>query len=69
VEAFINDVTIESFNRPGDYLHAAILTEEQVLEIRQKHSQKAKQNALAKEYNVSTACISNIISRKTWKHI
>ena len=46
------------------------LTEEQVIQIRQKYiSRKYTQKQLAKEYGVSQFAICNITNYKRWKHI
>lgn len=56
--------------RIGSKSPRAILTEEQVLEIREKYSiYKYKISELAKEYGVSRNVIGNIIARRTWTHI
>ncbi|MGZ8161416.1 MAG: hypothetical protein ACXWTT_00950 [Methylobacter sp.] len=58
------------YDKPGDNYPMGKLTEGQVLEIRDQHSNhKAKQSVLALKYDVSTACIYNIIHRKSWKHL
>lgn len=43
------------------------LTVEQVLEIRRRSDEL--QTVLAKEFKVTQAAISSILSRKTWKHV
>ena len=61
----------------GDRNHQAKLTESDVLDIRARYelalsegAQKtATQVALAKEYGVKRPTISDIVLRKTWKHI
>lgn len=52
------------------------LTEQQILEIREKYSKKQGKNdrtvttrKLAKEYGVNRATMYNIVSRKLWQHI
>lgn len=46
------------------------LTEKEVLEIRANHAEGLmKINQQAKKYKVSSATISNVIGRVTWKHI
>jgi len=48
----------------------SVLTEEKVLEIRNKRiSEKLSYQKLAELYNVSYGCIAGIIQRKSWKHI
>lgn len=53
----------------GDKNPAAKLTNELVLEIRQRAFQGDAANLLAREYSVSAATISYIVKRKTWTHI
>ena len=51
-------------------LHNSKLTEKIVLEIRADWATgKYTQKELAKKYSVSQSLISNIVNRKTWKHI
>jgi hypothetical protein len=49
------------------------LTEAQVLEIRSKsglgYKNKYTVTMLSKEYGISVSSTSNIINRKSWKHI
>lgn len=46
------------------------MTDEKVLEIRQKYAtNNYTYKQLADEYNVKTVCIFKIVKRKTWKHI
>lgn len=48
----------------------SILTEEQVLDIRKKHSEGISNSELYKLYpQVSTTSIRDIINKKTWKHL
>jgi len=54
----------------GEKQYLSKLTEKQVLEIRAKYTgMKGQQALLAKEYGVHQATISDIITRRTWKHI
>ena len=54
----------------GEKNNKAKLTEDQVIEIRQKYdSGEMTQMELAKEYNVGWSTIHNIVFRLTWKHI
>lgn len=47
-----------------------VLSEEQVLDIRQKHSEGMSNSELYKLYpQVSTTSIRDIINKKTWKHL
>lgn len=54
-------------SRVGHENGRALLTENQVLEIRQIKDKKISK--IAVKYNVSWSCVSNIIKRKTWTHI
>jgi hypothetical protein len=48
----------------------AILTENQVLEIRKRYAVgHVEQTQLANEFHVSIACIHSIVRRKSWKHL
>jgi hypothetical protein len=48
----------------------AILTEEQVLEIRKAYeSKKESMTKLGKKYGVSRKCISKVVNRLSWKNI
>ena len=53
----------------GESHPSAKLTVNQVLEIRHLSSTGSTQNELIKLYGISQSVISNIILRKTWKHI
>ena len=54
----------------GEKNPAAILNEQQVLEIIEKYKTGTySQRTLGLEYNVSGGCIKHIISGKTWNHI
>lgn len=55
--------------RQGVKHHKAKLTNQQVLEIRDRQGTGASQTELGKEYGVCQAVISCIQLRKTWKHI
>ena len=60
----------------GDRNHQAKLTESDVLEIRQRYEEliisntkTQSQHMLARRYGVKRPTISDIVLRKTWKHI
>lgn len=56
--------------RRGNIHHGAKLTEEIVLKIRKEYIPKVvTQYFLARKYGVKQAVISQIITRKNWKHI
>lgn len=45
------------------------LKDNDIVKIRELHSNGMKQKDIATLYNMSTAAISKIISKKLWKHI
>ena len=54
----------------GEQVGTAKLTKEQVIEIRTKYiTKRYSQYFLAKEYNVSRGNISDILRKKSWRHI
>ena len=58
-------------SRPkGEDVHCAILTESDVLEIRERHkSGGVSKSQLAREYGVKRVMICKLLNRTTWKHI
>lgn len=55
--------------RRGEKASAAKLTAADVVTIRQRHADGETQQALAKEYGVVRNNISNIVNRRSWKHV
>lgn len=55
--------------RGGHNPGAARLTVEQVQSIREAYGLGARQALLAQQYGVTQGTISNIVLRKTWKHV
>lgn len=53
----------------GSQLSQSLLTEEKVQEIRKLHEQGYAQSAIAGQYGVSIATISNVVRRKGWTHV
>lgn len=53
----------------GERQHLAVLTAEQVRQIRTLHARGAKQNELSRRFGVSTTTLNNIVHRRTWQHI
>jgi hypothetical protein len=54
----------------GEKHGKAILTAEQVIEIRQRYSAgKISQQKLGKEYGVSRSAIRHIVTNENWRHI
>ena len=53
----------------GSQIYKSKLSEEQVLKIRQLHTDGIPQHKIASSYGVRQDNISRIINHKTWKHI
>ena len=53
----------------GETLYSAKLTEQNVRDIRAKHSEGVTGSSLAREYGVTTGTISHIIKGRRWKHL
>lgn len=53
----------------GERLHTAILTEQQVREIRQRKKAGERVAELAKEFGVRQGVVFSVVSRRTWKHV
>ncbi len=47
----------------------ARITADEVREMRRRNSDGERQAALAKDYPITQVTVSNIVLRKTWKHI
>lgn len=65
-----------NYNHRGEQVFQSVLTEKQVLEIRDKYVPKKSrystgysQRQLAKEYEVDQGTIWMIVNNKTWRHI
>lgn len=54
---------------PGESHGGAKLTNETVLEIRERHLKGEKQRDIARDYNVHFTVINGIVKRRTWRHI
>jgi hypothetical protein len=52
----------------GEKLHLSKLTEDDIRAIRRDHRPR-NGAALGRKYGVTSANISSIIKRKTWKHV
>lgn len=71
------DNTLDMMNRgrgggqfsEGEWHKRAKLTNEQVLDIREKYRLGCSQPDLAEIFGISQSGISNIIKNKNWKHI
>lgn len=53
----------------GESIGVSVLTESQVIKIREKLEKGLSQRKIAKEYSVSKGTIQGIKERKIWKHI
>ena len=53
----------------GSRVGGAILSEEQVLEIRERLALGESRPSVARDYEVSVSCIQDIHEGRTWKHI
>lgn len=47
----------------------SVLTEKQVIALRNRHANGESGRSLARAYNISQTMVRNILSRKAWKHI
>ena len=66
----VNPMHLQEMTEAKHDKHHSKLTEKIVLEIRADWATgKYTQKELAKKYDVSISTISNIVNRKTWKHI
>jgi len=63
----MEDKKADGTNMEGERHPNSKLTEAQVLEIRERNTEN--QHRLAEEFGVAQTGISNILLRKTWKHI
>lgn len=62
--------TGRKISHKGEKCGVSVLTEKQVLEIRNKYvPRKYSYYKLANEYNIEPTTVYNIVARKTWKHI
>lgn len=65
-----SEKSINKIIKKGELNGVSLLTDKKVLEIRGKFKPKIyTRKMLASEYNVSEACIKDVLSRKSWKHI
>ena len=63
------DKVAKGRQRKGETVPGAKLTEAGVREIRRRRTAGEPQKAIAADYGVSQSVVSNIMSRRTWKHI
>jgi len=66
----LNKLHLHRVAYSGEENGRALLTKEQVLEIKQKYiPYKYSAKKLSKEYNVSESCITHILNNTSWKEI
>ena len=53
----------------GEQHHNSVLNTEQVLDIRRRYKDGETITELSRSYAVSKGAVSNIVKRRTWKHI
>jgi hypothetical protein len=63
------DMVAKNRSAKGEFHSQSVLTEKEVLEIREKFKNGQSAKSLALDYGVSTKNIWNIAARKTWTHI
>lgn len=63
-----SDKVLKGRQLVGNQCHLSKFTASDVLSIR-SNKLKETQSSIAKRFGVNQSCISEIISRKTWKHI
>lgn len=63
------DKTIKDRQAKGETNGRALLTEEDVVEIRSMHSRRVRLDDIARRFCVSNPTIQKIVYRKNWKHI
>ena len=56
-------------DKPGELCHFSKLDWTKISEIRKKSDEGVRNTNLAKEYGVSSSCISSIVRNKTWKQV
>ena len=56
-------------NTRGGAIGISRLTEMKVAEVRRRFTQGQLQTAIAKLYGVSQSTVSDIVTRKTWRHV
>jgi hypothetical protein len=64
-----NPPDISQWQRYGEDINTAKLTEAQVREIRQRHAEGETPKYLASVYGVHWSSIYGIVRRKTWKQV
>lgn len=65
-----SEKSINIIPKSGSLNGNALLTESQVLEIREKYKPRIYTRLmLANEYKVKESCIKDIVNRNSWKHI
>lgn len=59
----------EDMLKAGRHRATTKLTQQQVFSIRSRAAQGERQSLLAKEFGVSAMSVSNIVRRRTWRHV
>ena len=65
----LRDMAEKGRSTRGERNPGSVLTEEQVLSIREKARNGVRQHILAIEYGVVDSCIANIVVGRRWKHL
>lgn len=63
------DMILHGTSNPGEKHGMVKLTEEDVLQIRERYANGETQTAIAKDFPVTQSSISLIVLRRKWKHI
>lgn len=69
LRAFTQDMILKCQDRSGENNGRSKLTEEIVLEIRQRFSQGERQRDLVNAFQLGRGLIHRIVRRKSWRHI
>jgi hypothetical protein len=65
-----SEKSINKIIKKGSLNGNSLLTEKDVLEIRQKYKPRIyTRSMLAIEYKVKESCIKDVVNRNSWKHI
>ncbi len=65
----ISDMLSKGRQARGERQHLSRFSREDVLRMRKLHSDGVIQSAIAAEFDTCQGVISNIVLRKTWKHV
>lgn len=53
----------------GEWQHLAVLTAEQVREIRRQHAEGIPQSHIAARFGLGTSTVCSVVHRRTWRHV